>query len=940
MRLSLALLYVSLACMLACRQEPKPGAEADHQTGFAADTAFLIIQGDSLFYRAEEYRAGQKNDSALQLHLQALKIREELTGEKVKLVESYLKVARFYLNDFKYQAADKYLKKAVLIAQEEVIPVSLMVDIFDAYALTKLEMKDFPTASSFTVRMLQLIDKEGRNNSAQHVNAYRRLGNIQYYLKHYDEAIDHLNKAIEYVSPDNDRILANLYSSIAICLHQQGKFKEALHFNRSAVYHDLKWAGAGSDPIAIRYLQMAFVYRDLGQLDSALLLLNKNLEIRRSVHGEKNVNTFGARYSLGEFYSYLKNYDSAIHSYHESLISLVKTFNEKDWGFNPRPSPDEMNTDLIIGLVGKASSLKHIFRNDTTRLDLLQLSLDTYFLADSVFTVFNRNFIHDDPQMRQLESRSIPYSDMVEIAFELFDNTQAPRYLDDALAIMERSRGVLLQQALNRAEAYSSAGLSDMYRKEENKLISARQDILQHLLKSDSKARTDSLYEKLLEVNTRHQKLLMQIEKTSPAYFAVKYKVDPIRVSDVADLLNDRNAILLEYMWGDQAIYILAINANGVKTKKVALTPEISRAFEEITTQLRSPPENASEKEQFIKFCVNAESLFRHLVRDFLPESKGDSKKNSPLIISADGPLASFPFEVLITRLPAGNEVDYRLPYIVLDYPVSYTFSARLLLKQATANRAGNKLLALGYAGNGSSRQQRNGFSNLPGTEKEINAIKEVMKNTTNKYYLESEASESVFKQQINDFNIVHLALHGIGDTLNPLESRLIFRSEADSVEDGNLYAHELYNLNLENLNLAILSACESGIGKHQPGEGLLSIARGFAYAGCPSQIISLWKIDDRTTAQMMSNFYRHLSEGKAIDIALAQAKADYLAGANEFNTHPSYWAAFLQMGDSRSLSTNNYDLSVTFLASIAVFLLFFLLILYSTKKQKEKASV
>jgi CHAT domain-containing protein len=921
MRFFFVFFFVSLCFALACRQEPGPDAETDNQTSFAADTTLLLNQADALFHKAEEYYGGLKNDSALQLHLQSLKIREELTGNPVKLAESYLKVARYYLKDFKYQVADKYLEKAVQIAQEEAIPVSLRVDIFDAYALTKLEMKDFPTASSFTLLMLQLIDKNDRDNSAQHVNAYRRLGNIQYYLKHYDEAIGHLNKAIDYVSPDNDRALANLYSSIAICLHQQGKYKEALHVKRKAIYHDLNWAGAGSDPIAIRYLQMAFMHRDLDQLDSALLLLNKNLEIRRSVHGEKNVNTFGARYSLGEFYSNLKDYDSAIHYYHESLISLVRTFNEKDWMFNPRPSPDEMNTDLIIGLVGKASSLNHIFRKDTTRLDLLQLSLNTYFLADSVFTVFNRNFIHDDPQMRQFESGSIPYPEMVEIAFELFSSTQDPKYLDNALAIMERSRGVLLQQALNRAEAYSSAGLSDMYRKEENKLISARQDILQHLSKSDSKARTDSLYEKLLEVNTRHQKLLMQIEKTNPVYFTVKYKDAPVRVRDVADLLNDRNATLLEYMWDEQAIYILAINADGVKAKKVALTPEISRAFEEITTQLRSPPENASEKEQFIKFCVNAESLFRHLVRDFLPKPKGDTKKNSPLIISADGPLASFPFEVLITRPPTGNEVDYRLPYIVLEYPVSYTFSARLLLKHATANRTGNKLLALGYAGNGPSRQQRNGFSNLPGTEKEINAIKEVMKNTTNKYYLESEASESVFKQQINDFNIVHLALHGIGDTLNALESRLIFRSEADSVEDGNLYAHELYNLNLENLNLAILSACESGIGKHQTGEGVMSIARGFAYAGCPSQIISLWKIDDRTTAQVMSSFYRNLSEGKAIDIALAQAKADYLAGANEFNTHPSYWAAFLQVGDSRSLNVNHVNWKI-WLVTVLLFLL------------------
>jgi len=99
-----------------------------------------------------------------------------------------------------------------------------------------------------------------------------------------------------------------------------------------------------------------------------------------------------------------------------------------------------------------------------------------------------------------------------------------------------------------------------------------------------------------------------------------------------------------------------------------------------------------------------------------------------------------------------------------------------------------------------------------------------------------------------------------------------------------------------------VLSACESGVGKQQAGEGVMSIARGFSYAGCPSLVISLWKIDDGTSAQVMKGFYNYLSDGAPLDISLARAKEDYIKSASEFNSHPFYWAAFLQVGDVREL--------------------------------------
>jgi CHAT domain-containing protein len=292
--------------------------------------------------------------------------------------------------------------------------------------------------------------------------------------------------------------------------------------------------------------------------------------------------------------------------------------------------------------------------------------------------------------------------------------------------------------------------------------------------------------------------------------------------------------------------------------------------------------------------------LYQSLVKDFITHVKTGTR----LLISADGPLLSLPFETLITQVPNDSEVNYHLPYLIAERNVDYVFSAGVLLKQMKRKREGEKLLALGYAGSGGSRENRTGLNNLPGTEREVMSIKNVMKNHVNKYFLEGGASEATFKQQASGFDIVHLAVHGEADTTNAMNSRLVFRSEQDSVEDGSLYAHELYEIDLSTLDLAVLSACESGVGKHQVGEGTMSIARGFAYAGCPSLVISLWKIDDKTSANIMEKFYTHLAKGEPIDLALAKSKVEYMAGAKEFNSHPYYWAAFLPVGNPLALDT------------------------------------
>ena len=145
--------------------------------------------------------------------------------------------------------------------------------------------------------------------------------------------------------------------------------------------------------------------------------------------------------------------------------------------------------------------------------------------------------------------------------------------------------------------------------------------------------------------------------------------------------------------------------------------------------------------------------------------------------------------------------------------------------------------------------------------------------------------------------------MHAYANNENDDFSGLIFTQQPDTVrEDGFLHANELYNLSL-NSELAVLSACETGIGTLAPGEGIMSLGRAFKYAGCPNVTMSLWNADDQSTSQIMQRFFTHLHDGAAKDQALREAKLDYLGGARSARAHPYYWAAFVQVGDSAPLS-------------------------------------
>jgi hypothetical protein len=100
------------------------------------------------------------------------------------------------------------------------------------------------------------------------------------------------------------------------------------------------------------------------------------------------------------------------------------------------------------------------------------------------------------------------------------------------------------------------------------------------------------------------------------------------------------------------------------------------------------------------------------------------------------------------------------------------------------------------------------------------------------------------------------------------------------------------------NADLVVLSACETGFGEYQTGNGISSLAQSFMYAGTPSLLVSLWQVNDMSTSVIMKRYYQELQKGKTKSVAIQQAKLAYLKEAENIAAHPAFWAAFIQLGN------------------------------------------
>ena len=624
------------------------------------------------------------------------------------------------------------------------------------------------------------------------------------------------------------------------------------------------------------YVNLGEVYLRGGELEEAEAWLGKAGDFWESNLRAGHVNHVILRYDLAELARRKGDGEGALGHCQRALELLAPGFDGADWRANPDPDSCRYDEALVEVWRQKAQALV-LLNQDAPEEYGLGEALGLYGKIADLVERMRRGFRREASQ-QFLTGRSLPvFEEAVALAWE------KGMAGEEVFGYAENSKAVLLHGAVQGREVKEYAGVPGELREREADLreelmaVNRKIDKAKKVEEGEGQMKYRELLRERLSLQARYEALLDSLEATCPDYFTLKYTRDLLSAQAIQAKLQDQDATLIAYFQGDAHLYGWAISPSRIQFRRLASRQEADALTDSLllrTTSkrpLRDLPRTAFQ------------TLLAPLLQDLPPCER--------LILVRDGRLEYLPFALL--QNPAGD-------YLIQQYALSYAPSASLYFRSEASPQ--EKAGYLGYAmtfpgGVDISQPLRNKtLSALPHARAEVEAGARIFRGASR---IDQSATEADFRSQASGHRILHLATHTLIDDRNPLYSRLLLQDSGDS--DGALYTYELFGMDLD-ADLVVLSACNTGRGQLQRGEGMMSLSRGFAYAGCPSILMTHWTVSDRQNAALMEAFFENLADGMAKDRALQAAQLAYLAEADEITGHPWYWAAPALVGDAAPL--------------------------------------
>ena len=497
------------------------------------------------------------------------------------------------------------------------------------------------------------------------------------------------------------------------------------------------------------------------------------------------------------------------------------------------------------------------------------------------------------------------------LTYDALERTELKKDASASFDFIEANKSNLLFEALLEKEAL--LGLSPTLRAKELRYkrdIAYFQKVLRDYQKGkeNNEGEADQTQEKLFTLEQQYNYFKDTLEQNYPSYYKQKYQFQLAKLGQIQHSLASQQAFI-QYFMGESHIFVIGIHPLGKIFHKIPLSDSLSNAIEQYSSFLTLIDQEEAEA-RGEAYISQAFYLYRVLLQPVLNTFPLEVRS---LIISPDGRLNYMPFESLLTHLPSGEWRYKDLPYVLKSHSVAYTHSATHWLEQKNKLTQNSANQWLGFAPAYEESQitkevdqlalnrfrTRDGSVQLPHAQEEIEQISKLTNGTG---LFSTSALESKFQEGASTYELIHLATHGIVDDRQPMYSKLVFAPEADSIYDGYLHAYEIYNMQIP-ADLVVLSACNTGVGKLEKGEGIMSLSRAFFYAGVKSLVMSLWKVSDESTSELMVYFYEGLKEGLPKDQALQQAKIKYMANQDiALKSHPYFWAGFVLKGNAEAI--------------------------------------
>ncbi len=533
-------------------------------------------------------------------------------------------------------------------------------------------------------------------------------------------------------------------------------------------------------------------------------------------------------------------------------------------------------------------------------------------------------------------------------------SAKALEYGAEAFRINEQSRARSLLDLLSEIDAEITEGVPVELLKRKDENLDRQQDIADiltgvNISGEELKKKPAELDAELEKLQTEFEEIENQIRTASPRYATLTAN-KPLTLTEVQQNVLDDQTVLLEYSLQSDSSYLWAVSKSATSLYKLPGRTAIDKLATDLRAQLipsklqrrivgidvvdvdRGIGIAATAPAEATSFIGAANAVYKVVL-----EPAAASLADKRLMIVADGALNYIPFEVLLKTADSGDFAS--LGYLVKSNEIVYAPSASVVgaIKQQRTKATGKAMLVIadpvfnssdtrarratpvtpdtevrgigiqsaltdvtGQTATPADKMQGLPLARLAGTRIEADQISKLAKTSggTADLWLDLDANEdNLGTRDLTKYRIIHVATHGLLNAERPQFTGVVLSLVGNKNKDGFLRTDEVFNLRLGG-PLVMLSACETGLGKERRGEGVMGLTRAFMYAGAPTVGVSLWSVADRSTAELMTDFYRRLLGPTPSSSSSALRGAQLAMISGKIYSAPFYWAPFVLVGD------------------------------------------
>jgi CHAT domain-containing protein len=495
-----------------------------------------------------------------------------------------------------------------------------------------------------------------------------------------------------------------------------------------------------------------------------------------------------------------------------------------------------------------------------------------------------------------------------DLAISLLAEQATDENAKTALLVMEKMKAINLLGAMRSIDSDEEASMPLALHQKIGHYRSSISEI-EDKLRFERDAKVLNELQKSLRIQQQgYIATLDSFRQAQGDQYIARYRISPLIYDHLKKKLEYKKASFIEYYWGKEEVYGLHISADKTTLFTCGKSYELESLMHQASDAVQSPASNLQKTNVFSQ-------LYHQLIAPI------EDELSDNLNIVPDEFLFHLPFETLLLSENGQSK------YLIEKHQVGYQYSASVMeaIESRVKKSTNQSVLAYAPQFNESgvlASASRAYLTPLFFNQIEVDAIS---KNFKVEIRRDSLAQLGDFLNLASEYPMIHLATHGQAIDERPSRSFLAFQGATSTTDESKLFLSDLYHLKL-NAELVTLSACETGTGAMQTGEGMMSLSRGFHYAGAKSLVTSLWSINDETTAQLMDRFYKNLAKGQSKSQALRNAKIEFINNpALSAASHPFFWAAFVLYGDEHPISFASPGLSwIALIVPVLILGLFF----------------